>query len=217
MDNAVTLVRAYLHVNGYFTVTEYPVLEAGRHGGFRTVTDLDVLAFRFPGAGRMIPMEGTDAATPFRFAPDPVLGCPPERADMVIGEVKEGRARINENMLRPEVLEVVLTRFGCCLPAHAPTLIDTLLRHGRAITHAGHQVRLMVFAASTESVGIPGCTRISLGHVVRFLQDHLDAHWDVLHHTQSKDPAFGFLMILKKALAATGPAVHPPDPKHEQN
>ena len=49
MDNAVALVRAYLHVNGYFTVTEYPVLEAARHGGYRTVTDLDVLAVRFPG------------------------------------------------------------------------------------------------------------------------------------------------------------------------
>lgn len=27
MDNAVALVQAYLHVNGYFTVAEYPVLE----------------------------------------------------------------------------------------------------------------------------------------------------------------------------------------------
>lgn len=26
-DDAVALVRAYLHLNGYFTVTEYPVLE----------------------------------------------------------------------------------------------------------------------------------------------------------------------------------------------
>jgi hypothetical protein len=30
MDNAVALVRAHLHVNGYFTVCEYPVLEAAR-------------------------------------------------------------------------------------------------------------------------------------------------------------------------------------------
>lgn len=28
MDTAVALVRAYLHVNGCFTVTESPVLEA---------------------------------------------------------------------------------------------------------------------------------------------------------------------------------------------
>ena len=29
MDNAVALVQAYLRVNGYFTVVEYPVLEVG--------------------------------------------------------------------------------------------------------------------------------------------------------------------------------------------
>ena len=53
MDHAVALVRTYLQLNGYLTVTEYPVLEAARHGGHRTLTDLDVLAFRFPGAGRL--------------------------------------------------------------------------------------------------------------------------------------------------------------------
>ena len=30
MDTSVALVQAYLHVNGYFTVAEYPVLEAFR-------------------------------------------------------------------------------------------------------------------------------------------------------------------------------------------
>ena len=46
MDTAVALVQAYLQVNGYFTVVEYPVLEAYRRGPARAVTDLDVLAFR---------------------------------------------------------------------------------------------------------------------------------------------------------------------------
>jgi hypothetical protein len=50
MDTAVALVQSYLHVNGYFTVVEYPVLETRRGGPPRTVTDLDVLAFRFPRA-----------------------------------------------------------------------------------------------------------------------------------------------------------------------
>ena len=50
MDTAVALVQAYLHVNGYFTVVEHPVLEL-RAGQVRTVTDLDVLAYRLPGAG----------------------------------------------------------------------------------------------------------------------------------------------------------------------
>lgn len=51
MDTAVALVQAYLHVNGYFTIAEYPVLEALRADQVRTVTDLDILAYRFPGAG----------------------------------------------------------------------------------------------------------------------------------------------------------------------
>ena len=50
MDTAVALVQAYLHVNGYFTVAEYPVLEAYRGEHARTVTDIDILAFRFAAA-----------------------------------------------------------------------------------------------------------------------------------------------------------------------
>jgi hypothetical protein len=55
MDTAVALIETYLGVNGYFTVTEYPIIETARSGGYRTVTDLDVLAVRFPGAGVVIP------------------------------------------------------------------------------------------------------------------------------------------------------------------
>ena len=32
MDTAVSLVETYLRVNGYFTVTEFPVVESS-HGG----------------------------------------------------------------------------------------------------------------------------------------------------------------------------------------
>ena len=53
MDTAVGLVQAYLRVNGYFTVAEYPVLDATGPAGPRTITDLDILAVRLhraPGA-----------------------------------------------------------------------------------------------------------------------------------------------------------------------
>ena len=202
MDNAVALVRTYLHVNGYFTVTEYPVLEAVKYGGYRTVTDLDVLAFRFAGAGRLLAGVEQQETEALRFEPDPELGVPVDRSDMLIGEVKEGRARLNKNMTHPAVLRTVLARFGCCAPEHVPDAVHSLLQHGKTTTPAGHQVRLVVFASADESTGHPGCRVIPLGHVVRFLQDHLEQHWDVLHHAQFKDPAFGFLMTLKKALGS---------------
>ena len=54
MDNAVALVRTYLQLNGYFTITECPVMETASGEHFRSVTDIDVLALRFPGAGEVV-------------------------------------------------------------------------------------------------------------------------------------------------------------------
>ncbi len=51
MATAFVLVQAYVSVNGYFTIAEYPRIEAFEHESARTATDVDILAFRFPGAG----------------------------------------------------------------------------------------------------------------------------------------------------------------------
>jgi hypothetical protein len=99
MDNAVALVQAYLRVNGYFTVAEYPVVEAMRPGGLRVATDLDILAFRFPSAGRLVPGPGKSLARDSILSgADDALGVDPEEADMLIGEVKEGCAELNQAM-----------------------------------------------------------------------------------------------------------------------
>ena len=58
MDMGVALVQAYLRVHDYFTVSEYPVLEARRHGDHRMATDIDILAVRFPQACQLVPREG---------------------------------------------------------------------------------------------------------------------------------------------------------------
>ena len=83
MEISVGLVQAYLRVNGYFTVAEYPVIEAVQRGKYRTVTDLDILAFRFPNAGRLVP--GAEEGGPLCFEPDPLLGVSRQEADLIIG------------------------------------------------------------------------------------------------------------------------------------
>ena len=174
MDSAVALVETYLRVNGYFTVTEYPVIEAARHGGYRTMTDLDVLAVRFPGAGRVVPRESGSTQSAWTvLSPDPVLGAIADRTDMIIGEVKEGRAELNRAAQDPLVLQTVLIRFGCCSPEHAPGLVKKILRKGQVVTHSGHSARLVAFGSTTTPGDGPPHTAISLGHVTNFLRDYI--------------------------------------------
>jgi hypothetical protein len=196
MDNAVALVQAYLQVNGYFTVTEYPVLEAARHG-IETATDLDVLAYRFPGAGRLLPAK-TGGRERWMTTIDPALGCPADQVDMMIGEVKEGRAELNRAARDPQVLRAVLVSFGCCAEQHVAPVVERLLRNGVTSLPSGHQVRLAAFGSTVEA-GSHGYHAMELGHVVKFLQQYLRDYWDVLRHAQFKHPAFGFLMTLEKA------------------
>lgn len=194
MDNAVALVQAYLRLNGYFTVCEFPIVDNSGKGACRTVTDLDVLGFRFPRAARLLgeSRSGDDSVV------DQALGVTPDKPDMLIGEVKEGRPKLNDAIRNAKVLETVLVRFGCCPPDHVPPVVRDLLRHGAAETACGHSVRLVVFANGNTPVK-GAQTVISLEHVLGFLDAFIDMHWDVLRHSQLKDPAFSFLMLASKA------------------
>ncbi len=74
MDTAVALVEAYLRVNGYFTIAEYPVVEELRGERHRTLTDIDILAFRFPAAGSRQTGSGRRTVDPEWHDPDAQLG-----------------------------------------------------------------------------------------------------------------------------------------------
>lgn len=197
MDSAVALVQAYLRVNGYFTVAEYPILEARRHQPAQMATDIDILAFRFPGAVRELLGRGAGAASASLSLPDPDLGVPRGAPDMIIGEVKEGRARLNKTMRNPSVIAATLARFGCCHPADAEAMAQRLLHKGRAETREGHEVRVVVFASGGD--GDPRFQIVSLGHVVAFLRGYLRQHWNLLSHAQFGDPVLSLLMTLEKA------------------
>jgi hypothetical protein len=204
MDNAVALVQAYLRVNGYFTVAEYPVIEALEPGKYRALTDLDILAFRFPKAGRMIPgPEGEHQGKGQLFAPDPRLGIPGESADMIIGEIKEGRAELNKGTKAPEVIRVALRRFGCCT-SYEDSAVDTLLTEGRTRLQSGYHVRLVAFGTSPPDEKDPGYQVLLLKDLVDFLNNYIRQYWDILRHAHFKDPAFGFLVTLEKARRAAG-------------
>lgn len=202
MDHAVSLVQSYLQLNGYFTAAEYPLMEANNRGSYRSLTDIDILAFRFPSApgvqssGR--PDPGSLHESFAAVDPDPGLGVPSDRIDMIIGEVKEGRVNINSGAREPAVLRSVLSRFGCA-SSDLDELAEGLLATGSVKVDAGYQVRLIAFGAMPPGSPVPPCRIISLGHVLNFLQAYVRKHWAMLRHCQFKDPAFGFLMTIEKA------------------
>ncbi len=197
MDHAVALVQAYLQLNGYFTSAESPIVANGGRAGVRTITDVDILAFRFPtgfptNEPRHIP-QGLDTSEV-----DPGLGVDIGTIDMIIGEVKEGRVGINSGIRDRDVLKSVIRRMGD--PAEdAGHIVDGLLNSGRAVLPSGYVVRLVAFGAFPPGSQVPPCRIISLRHVLRFLQDYVRRHWGVLRHMQFKDPALRFLMTLEKA------------------
>jgi len=197
MDHAVALVEAYLQLNGYFTSAEYPILARAGRSGAQMITDIDILAFRFPSGlpavSRRRAPRGLDVSDL-----DPDLGVRPDTVDMVIGEVKEGRVGINTGIRDREVLRAVISRLGDAA-GHEERIIDDLLQSGAAMLESGYAVRLIAFGAFPPGDEVPPCRIISLGHVLEYLQRYMRRHWNVLRHLQFKDPAFGFLMTLEKA------------------
>lgn len=91
MNQGVALVQAYLHVNGYFTVTDYPAMDVLHSREPLAVTDLDVLAYRFAGAGHELVRRGAGRESAYRMPLDVALHTSSVIPDMIVGEVKEGR------------------------------------------------------------------------------------------------------------------------------
>ena len=117
---------------------------------------------------------------------------------MIVGEVKEGAARLNPAMRNPAVLEVALARFGCSPPEEAPALARELLTGGHATTQAGHAIRMVAFGDVPETERKGPWITVPMCHIVLFLRSCLKEHWDVLSHAQIRDPALGMLALMEK-------------------
>jgi len=166
MDHAVALVQSYLQLNGYFTSAESPIIASAGRRGFRTITDIDVLAFRFPSgldAARSVPVRQRAPRGLDTSELDPGLGVTPDLIDMVVGEVKEGRVGINNGARDPEVLKAVISRLG--QTGEEDRAVADLLQTGVARVSSGVIIRFIAFGAFPPGAPVPPCRIISLGHV----------------------------------------------------
>ena len=210
MDVSTSLVQAYLHVNGYFTAADYPLVESVRDSAPRTLTDIDMLAVRLARptvmAHRAEP--GRRVSGPVAVHTDPALASPRDGTDMIVAEIKQGRAQVNPGSRNRHVLAAALTRFGCCESAAAPSLVQALLQDGHAKDDTGHVIRMVLFASRGERAP-QGWHWVHLDHVFRFLDAYLRLERGVLGGVDLRDRALSWLTLLAKC----GLSLNPEDPE----
>lgn len=202
MNPAVSLVRAYLTLNGYFTSTEIPVIKKGSDGLYFEVTDIDVLALRFPQASHIVAQGRPGPVDDLHFPPDPELCVPDDAMDLIIGEVKAGRPRLNPHMRSEDTLYRALVRFGFCPVGHLDRAVEELKETGEAWVRDGNisipaRVRITAFGDGEELQG-NGYTVVPLKKVADFVMNHLRKYRDVLHPVRLTDPTLGLLHLLEK-------------------
>lgn len=191
-DPAVALVCGYLRANGYFTLTEFGVVEATSEG-FRSVTDLDVVAVRLPdlrdGSHRRRVWAGIASGV------DPRLDVATDRLDVLLVEVKQGRAHFNPNLRRREVLLAALRRVGGDYGAPPDRVVERLRRHGR-FRSATAQVRLVAAGGHGE---VPRALTLHHAVVLAHLERLVAGHLEELAAMEGGDPVVEFLELVAKA------------------
>jgi hypothetical protein len=202
MNAGVSLVRAYLLMNGYFTATDIPVIRQGSKGAYRELTDIDVMAVRFPHASHVVPLGEPGPQDDLSLPLDPELGIDERMVDAIIGEVKEGKPSLNQMFRSEEALERALARLGCVPPSDTERVVHELQERGVARVGgeeapATTRIRIIAFG---DGKGGPreGYTVVSLRRMARFVAKNLKDYHHVIRPARIDDPFMGILHFLEK-------------------
>ncbi|NNC93111.1 MAG: hypothetical protein HKN80_11550 [Acidimicrobiia bacterium] len=197
MDIGVDLVEAYLRLNGYFTITEFEVLRETTPNNFQTVTDVDVIAVRFPGPIYIADSHGK-GESPALLVEDPVLGLEPDTVDVIIGEVKQGEAVFNPGLTDHHTLHTVLQRVAWLYDDDvrqvARDLEKRLVFYQAEPPDRKVRTRLVAFGRSP----VNDMHTISLTHVFDTMIGQFEEYGDALRAAQFKNPAAALIRLLVK-------------------
>lgn len=194
-DPALALTVAYLRLNGYFLLTEQE-LHIRESVGYRTLTDIDIMALRpptAPGPPHHRLGQGVEECLIVTDV-DPALDVDTGRFDVIVGEVKTAAAELNPALLTPGALHATLRRIGDLFTTPLDEVVDDLIADGSTTTPTA-RVRLVVFAGYG---GVGRATTIHLGDAARFIRSHLHAHHELYRVTRFSDSATALLALLEK-------------------
>lgn len=200
MAVAVSLVRAYLELSGYFVLSELPV--RALQGQLAVdVTDLDIVAVRFPHPQVR---EGAAAKEPLDIylGLDPALGADEDDIDVIIGEVKEGPAQLNPGLRRVSTIAFAIRRLGCCPEDQVMDTARRVLEHGETRTTMAPglpcRVRLVAFGGSGEQSPDSGAHVVSLSRCAKAIEDRMHAALDLVGALHFEDPVLGLFALRQK-------------------
>lgn len=202
MNTCVALVGAYLRFNGYVTVPEQPVLIGeGRPYRYHTATDVDILAVRFPNAAVVVPRAYGAVDDDLLMAVDNLLDIHKDTVDVLIGEVKTGRPRLNEGLREPDVLYATLRRVDPGFDQPLQETIERLIRNGESECCAAGKrwrFRLVAFGEGQPALDGGPFMVVQLRHVAKFLMETIGEHHEVWKDAQFGDSVLDLLHLFDK-------------------
>lgn len=197
MNTCVALVGAYLRFNGYITVPEQPVLVGeGKPYRYHTATDVDILAVRFPNAAVVVPREYGTIEDDLHLEIDEVLELHDDTVDVLIGEVKSGRPRLNEGLRDASVLYATIRRVDPGFDVPIEDTIQKLIRRGEAECKASGKkwrFRLVAFGEGQPALEGGPYMVVQMRHVAAFLMQTMREHHLVWKDAQFGDPVLDLL------------------------
>lgn len=197
MDIAVNLVENYLRLTGYLTLSELEIQAKNDDGSFDSITDVDIMAIRFPGpvyAGD--PHDSDDAR--LLVLDDPVLQLEDDQIDVIVGEVKQGAADFNPGITRHAVLHSVLRRVEWLFGSPLEEIVDSLGDQRVCIAPARGggtiRVRLVAFGRAPTS----DLHTITHTHMVETVMGFFSDMEEAFKTVRFGDPAPAMLSLLHK-------------------
>lgn len=197
MDIAVNLVEYYLRLNGYVTLSEFEIQQRNQRGVWETVTDIDIVAIRFPGPMYAGDVHDDDECR-FLLIEDDGLFLEDATIDIVIGEVKQGEAVFNRGLTTHAALHTILRRFEWLYSSGVEAVIEELQQGGvaRSEARAGGSIRTRLVAFGRSPV--VNLNTISLSHIFETVYGYLRRYGDMLQGAQFREPAPALLHLLAK-------------------
>lgn len=197
MDVAVELVDGYLRMTGYFTMTEVDIQRKTKSGEYITVTDVDMVAVRFPGRTLAADVHDGDEAERL-LLDDDALQLEDDMIDVIIGEVKQGEALINHGLKSHEALHSVLSRLEWLYEQGVDPVIVDLQQRGISYVEARGggvlRTRLVAFGQAEES----GLHTLSLHHIISKMSEFMKLYEDILKPAVFSELVPGFMRLMAK-------------------